>query len=267
MRRWATLWVASLMACALLSTNAEESKAYPAGIPDEDRRSGLAFQAAQTREMQADPVANPGLLWVLDGEAMWHEAPPGGGPACAQCHGDAAETMRGVATRYPAVDPESGELFNLEARINNCRQVHQGEPVFEYETDELLALTTYIGHQSRGMPVNVSIDGSARPFFDRGREFYYTRQGQLNLACSHCHENNWGRRLRGDRLSQGHSNGYPTYRLEWQTLGSLHRRFKACSSGVRAIMYGYGSPEYLSLELFLAWRARSLPGETPAVRR
>lgn len=238
-----------------------------AGIADADKRSGLEFQSPQTREMQADPTANPGLLWLFEGKTIWYEAPPGDAPACAQCHGDAAESMRGVATGYPKVDPRIGRLLNLEARINNCRQVYQGAPAFEYETDPLLAITTYVAHQSQGMPINVSIAGKARPFFELGRKFYYTRQGQLNLACNHCHENNWGKRLRGEQLSQGHSNGYPTYRLQWQALGSLHRRLKACSYSVRAIMYDYGSPEYLNLELFLAWRAKSLPIETPAVRR
>ena len=238
-----------------------------AGFADEDKRSGLQFQSPQTRAMQADPAANPGLLWVLEGDAIWHNAPRDDAPACAECHGDAAASMRGVASRYPEVDASTDRLLNLEARINNCRQVYQGSAAFEYETDALLAITTYVAHQSLGMPINVSIEGKARPFFQQGRKFFYTRQGQLNLACNHCHENNWGKRMRGDHLSQGHGNGYPTYRLQWQTLGSLHRRFKACSAGVRAIMYDYGSPEYLSLELFLAWRARSLPIETPAVRR
>ena len=230
-------------------------------------RSGVEFQSAQTRSLQNDAAANPGLLWVLEGETLWREPPPGGGEPCSGCHHDAAETMRGTATRYPVFDAGSGRLMNLEARVNNCRQVHQGEPAFEHETDPLLALTAYVAHQSRGMPIDVDVDGAARPFFDAGRRFYTSRQGQFNIACMHCHVDNWGKQLRGDRLSQGHSNGYPTYRLEWQTVGSLHRRFKACSSGVRAVMYDYGSPEYLNLELYLAWRARTLEVEAPAVRR
>ena len=31
--------------------------------------------------------------------------------------------------------------------------------------------------------------------------------------------------LRGDRISQGHPNAWPAYRLEWQTFGSLHPSF------------------------------------------
>ena len=117
------------------------------------------------------------------------------------------------------------------------------------------------------MPVSVAVDGPARPFFDEGREAFYRREGQLNLACKHCHEDNWGKMLRGDLLSQGQGNGYPIYRLEWQKLGSLDRRLRSCNIGVRAEPYPYGAPEYAALELYLAWRARGLPVETPAVRR
>jgi sulfur-oxidizing protein SoxA len=91
--------------------------------------------------------------------------------------------------------------------------------------------------------------------------------GQLNLACAHCHEKNWGRTLLAERLSQGHPNGYPIYRLEWQAVGSLERRLRSCLAGVRAEVLPYGAPEYADLALFLAWRAQGLPIETPGVRR
>jgi len=231
------------------------------------KRSGATYQAEQTRAMQADPMGNPGLLWVSQGEELWRAVPANGAPACAGCHRDAKASMRGVAARHPAIDGASGRLLNLEGRINACRERHQHVTALAWESDELLALTAYVARQSLGMPVTVSIDGPARPWFERGRDFYATRQGQLNLACRHCHQDNAGRHLRGDRLSQGHGNGYPAYRLEWQTMGSLHRRLKACSAGVRAVMFDYGSDEYLALELFLAWRATGLSVETPAVRR
>jgi sulfur-oxidizing protein SoxA len=35
---------------------------------------------------------------------------------------------------------------------------------------------------------------------------------------------------------------------------------------VRAEPYADGAAEYVELELYLAWRARGLPVETPAVR-
>jgi sulfur-oxidizing protein SoxA len=115
--------------------------------------------------------------------------------------------------------------------------------------------------------MSVAIDGPARPFFDRGRALYHQRQGQLDLACAQCHDQSWGKRLRVERISQGHATGFPIYRLEWQTLGSLHRRLRACFQGVRAEPYPSGAPELVALELYLGWRAQGLPIETPAVRR
>lgn len=107
----------------------------------------------------------------------------------------------------------------------------------------------------------------ARPFLEAGRRLYYEQQGQLDISCAQCHEQSWGKRLRVEMISQGHPNGFPAYRLEWQTMGSLHRRLRACFQGVRAEPPIAGSPELVALELFLAWRAEGLPIETPAVRR
>lgn len=258
---------ATLLGLLLVLSASEQSANPPAGIRPEDRRSGYSFQSRETQAMQDDDLANPGSLWVQEGEALWRRAAGPAGLSCASCHGDAAVSMKGVATRYPAFDAAAGRVLNLEQRINRCRADRQQAPPFAYESRELLALTAYVAHQSRGMPVQVAIDGPARPFFEARRDFYSTRLGQLNLACKHCHEENWGRELRGERLSQGYGNAYPIYRLEWQTLGSLERRLRSCNIGVRAEPYPYGAQEYVNLELFLAWRARGLPVETPGVRR
>jgi L-cysteine S-thiosulfotransferase len=152
-------------------------------------------------------------------------------------------------------------------QINHCRERRQNASPYTWESRELLGLTAYVAHQSRGMPMNVSIEGRAQTFFETGRAFFNERQGQLNLSCSQCHDENWGRRLRGDTISQGHPTGFPVYRLEWQSIGSLHRRLRACSLGVRAQVLDYGASEYLALELYLAWRATGLTIETPGLRR
>ncbi len=175
--------------------------------------------------------------------------------------------MRGAATRYPQVEPKSATLLNLEGRINRCRVEHQGAPALAYESPGLLSLTAYLALQSRGLPLAPTIDGPAAPYFETGRTFFMTRQGQLNVSCAQCHDDNVGHKLRGDPVSQGQPTGWPGYRLEWQSLGSLHRRLRACSLGVRAEILDYGSAEYLALELYLAWRTKNLPLEAPAVRR
>lgn len=217
--------------------------------------------------MQGDEARNPGMLWVETGGALWTAAPGGGnGKSCASCHGEATQSMKGVAAKYPQVHA-NGKLLNIEARINLCRSERQGAAPLAYESNELLGLTAYLTYQSRGMARSLSIDGPARPHFEMGKAFFETKQGQLDLACTQCHDDLTGRNLRGDKISQGQTSGWPAYRLEWQTMGSLHRRLRACSLGVRAEQLPAGSPEYTALELYLAWRGEGLAIESPGVRR
>lgn len=251
----APLVLALVSACA---------QAQPRALAQSALRSGIEFAGADVRAMQSDDLANPGFLWIDRGEKLWRDT--AAGQSCAACHGDAPKSMRGVAARYPAPDP-AGAVLDLEARINDCRVQRQKVAALPRESDDLLALTAYIVYQSRGMPQATSIDGAAHPAFERGREFYYKRHGQMNLSCAQCHEQNWGKRLYVETISQGHGNAFPAYKLEWQALGSLQRRIRACLYGIRAEMPAYGAPELTDVELFLAWRGQGLPLEAPGVRR
>ena len=237
-----------------------------AEIPPAERRSGYSFMAADTKAIQDDDTANPGMLWVLDGEALWRRKAGAAGKSCADCHGDAGTSMKGVAARYPAFDAARGRPIDLAQRINLCRADQQKATPLVFESKELLALSAYVGRQSRGMPIEVESNERNKPFLQAGRELFNLRQGQLNLSCAQCHDDNWGQKLAGAPIPQGHPNGYPLYRLEWQTLGSLQRRLRNCLVGMRAEPYTFGAPEYVDLELYLMWRARGLPMETPAVR-
>jgi sulfur-oxidizing protein SoxA len=231
-----------------------------------ERRSGFAEMSRESQAMQEDDAANPGMLWVLEGEALWTEPAGPDGRSCAGCHGDAGSSMRGVAARYPAFAAELGRPVDLEGRIALCRETRQDAPPLAQEGRELLALSAYVAHQSRGLPIAAGEDPRLEPFRARGEALFRRRQGQLNLSCANCHDDNPGRQLGGNAIPQGHPTGYPLYRLEWQGLGSLQRRLRNCMAGVRAEPYAYGSPEYVELELYLVHRARGMPLETPAVR-
>lgn len=221
-------------------------------IPLQERRSGYEFMSRGTRAMQDDEVTGPAVLWLLDGEALW------GKLGCAGCHGNASASMKGVAARYPAL--VDGRLVNLE------QQIRHKAPALAYESRELLALTAYVARQSRGMPTNVVVNENTKSYLEAGRAFFHRRQGQLNLACTQCHDDNWGKKLAGNTIPQAHPTGYPLYRLEWQTLGSLARRFRNCLTGMRAELYPHDAPEFVELELYLRWRARGMKLEAPAVR-
>jgi L-cysteine S-thiosulfotransferase len=239
---------------------------FAAEIAPQDRRSGYADMSPESKAMQDDDTANPGTLAVLDGEALWNRKEGTSGRSCADCHGDAAQSMTGVAARYPAFDAASGRPVNLEGRINRERTERQKAPPLRPESGDLLALSAYVARQSRGQPIAPPQDERLAPFAAAGRDFFNKRQGQLNLSCALCHDDNWGKRLAGNIVPQGHPTGYPLYRLEWQSLGSLQRRLRNCISGMRAETPEYGAPEYVNLELFLMQRARGMPMESPAVR-
>ena len=179
----------------------------PAGaaeIPQGERRSGSDFMAPDTKAMQTDDSANPGMLWVLDGEKLWNSKVGTAGKACADCHQDARASMKGVAARYPALDKTSGRPVDLEQRINLCRAQHQQATPLAHESRDLLALTALVARQSRGAPIESGTDPQLAPFIAKGRELFMQRQGQLNLACTNCHDDNWDRRLAGAAITQGH---------------------------------------------------------------
>ena len=235
-------------------------------IPLEQRRSGYEMMIRDTQKIQDDDSTNPGTLWVLDGEALWSAKTGSANRSCADCHHDAQRSMKAVAARYPAFDPARGKLLSLEQRINACRVDHQKASPLPYESKDLLALEAYVARQSRGMPIAPKIDAKTKPFLEAGKEAFHRRQGQLNLSCSQCHDDHWGKSLAGSVIPQAHPTGYPIYRLEWQNLGSLGRRLRNCAFGIRAQLPELGSDELVDLELYLMWRARGMKVEAPGVR-
>ena len=125
--------------CALMA-----SVAVAAEIPLAERKSGYDFMGRETRAMQDDDTTNPGMLWVLDGETLWSRKAGEANKSCADCHGDATTSMKGVAARYPAFSPARGRPINLEQRINMCRTDQQKAPPLAFESKDLLALAAYV---------------------------------------------------------------------------------------------------------------------------
>ena len=264
MRMRAVLWL-PLLVLPLLGV-ASVCTAQDRMLPLAAVRSGLEFSGRDVKALQADVQANPAQLWLAQGRTLWNKSAGAAQRACGGCHGDVAR-MRGVAASYPRLHAATGRLFNLEDQVRHCTSERQRAPVPAFESDELLALTAWITQASDGLPLRSSPDPALLPHRLAGAELYQRRQGQLNLACTQCHDRNWGRRFYTDVLSQGQPNGYPLYRLEWQTLGSLERRLRSCYVGIRAEPPPYGDLALRQLSLYLNWRAEGLAVEMPSVRK
>jgi sulfur-oxidizing protein SoxA len=228
------------------------------------RRSGYQDMGEALQKMQDDDTANPGMLFVQLGSQLWDKPAGAANKSCADCHAVAA--MKGVATRYPAIPKGADKPVDLEGRINLCRTANQQAEPFAAESRELLSLEAYVAYQSRGLPIAPPDDARLVPFSAEGAAIYRRRQGQLNLSCAICHDDNAGKKLAGVTIPQAHPTGYPIYRLEWQVLGSLKRRLRNCLVGIRAEAYTWDAPDYVALEVFLMDRSRGLPLEAPGVR-
>ncbi|MET3792242.1 sulfur oxidation c-type cytochrome SoxA [Aquamicrobium terrae] len=240
----------------------------PEGHPFDEVLSGWLFREAETRATQADSFENPGMLSVERGADVWETVDGTMGKSCASCHDDAAETMKGVGARFPKWDADSGKPINVELQIDKCRVENMGAEAYKFDDPDQVALTAYIKHQSLGTPVKLDLsEGEMQSWWEKGKQSYYTRTGQLNLACASCHEASMGKYIRADHLSQGQANGFPTYRFNTAGMVSLHNRFRGCVRDTRAEMPKAFSDELMALEVYVTWRGTGLSVETPAVRQ
>lgn len=272
-----TLWIAAAITgitgaafaqdSNVLNTEGEEiltEAAAPSHMENVDTiYSGWRFRSQETQALQTDDFDNPAMIFVDKGHDLWEKVDGTEGESCSSCH-ENVEDFAGLRTQLPRV--EDGKLVTMENLINECRTERMGAEEWEWSKGKMTAMTALIGLQSRGMPINVAIDGDAAPFWEKGKELYYTRVGQLDMACSNCHEDNFGTMIRADHLSQGQINGFPTYRLKNAKLNSIHGRFKGCMKNIRAAPFAEGGDEFKALQLYLASRGNGLAVETPSVR-
>jgi len=228
--------------------------------------SGWVFRSDETQTMQMDDFDNPGMIFVEEAMVAWNTPQGTEGKSCADCHGDAEDSMREVRAVYPKWNDDAGELRTLQMQINACRTEQMGADALKTDAGAMLSMEAYISAVGRGTIVNVAIDGPVQEIWEQGRDLYYERTGQLDLSCANCHEQNYGNLIRSDHLSQGQINGFPTYRLKNAKLNGVQSRFKGCVRDTMAETYSPGSPEFVALELYVASRGNGLSVEGPSVR-
>ncbi len=227
--------------------------------------SGWVFRSSETQALQMDDFENPGMIFVDDAIEAWNTVEGSAGESCASCHG-APEELAGVRAVYPKWNEDAGEVRTVAMQVNGCRTEQMGAEEWKYDGAEMLNMEALIASVSRGMTIDVATDGPAQSMWEKGRDIYYTRFGQLDLSCANCHEDNYGNNIRADHLSQGQINGFPTYRLKNAKLNGVQSRFRGCIRDTRAETYGVGVEEMIALELYVASRGNGLSVEGPSVR-
>lgn len=203
----------------------------------------------------------PYEIYIDNGETLWKENQT----QYTECF----PTGPGVKHLYPRWDKQLKLVVTLPYAVNLCREKHALAP-YDYMGEEINSLVAYMAYQSRDNIINITVPTeNALEAYIQGRKFYFTRRGQLNFACYHCHFDNAGKRLRTETLGPalGQTTGWPTYRNKWGALGPLHKRYIGCNKQVRAAPFPPQSEEYRNLEYFHTHMNNGLPINGPAVRR
>jgi len=236
------------------------------GHANAEPRSGYEFVKAETREMQDDDFANPGLHAVDVGEELFNQKYKSSGKSCASCHGEKGERLNTKSiAKYPVYSSKTKKIISLQQRISSCRSRFAGKSLAVNHPD-LLALETFVRNRAFAEVVNVKTDGAVADLLKKGETLYKTRFGLIDMSCYQCHVMYPGQMIRGQKISQGQANGFPAYRLGTGEITNLNQRITQCLNLMRAEPFPSDSDEIKLLELYLMSRSNGLKIETPAVR-
>ena len=255
--------------------------------PEEDRVAFVAFYNSRFPDIPFAEFANgiyaidsdargqwlaiedfsPYEFAIEQGEELWRATFPNG-KTLADCF---SRDLAQVRASYPRFDELSGEVVTLETAINDCRTANDVPPL-AFDEGEIVDITAFLAFEARGSTLAVRVPEDqplALRAYESGKRFYYTKRGQLNLACSDCHVPSVGQYVRADRLSAslGHPTHFPVYRSKVGAMVSLHQRFAGCVRDVRAKPFALQSTEFRNLEYFLSYMSNGLEANGPGARK
>lgn len=263
-------WICAFGLASPLVLTAQTSLQLQTNAPLTQQRSALsgnAFLSPDLLALQNDASRNPTQLWVDQGQEIWGSPEKKG--ACFECHNKPNE-LKNSAPQFPKWSVEKQHLINLEDQILSCAQ-RTGRPFKGLEDPNVMALSALLHQASQGQSLAVKptpgYEAQWQAALNEGAKEFTTRLGRMNLACTHCHDQNIGKQMRADIISPGHPTGFPIFKMSWQSMGSIDRRLRACYSGVQAEVPTPGSPVLRQLELFLKMRAQGMPMDGPSLRR
>lgn len=232
-------------------------KRFP-GVPLNEFQNGVyAINADARASWEAIEEFPPYEDEVMRGEELFN-TPFANGKGYADCFPNGG---MGIRQNYPMFDAASGEIKTLEGEINACREAN-GEKPLKWKKGDIAAISAYMASTSNGNELDIKVPSDERAIaaYERGKQHFYAKRGQLNMSCANCHKDNAGNRIRADTLSPalGHASHFPVYRLKWGGLGTMHRRYGGCNKQVRAKPFPAQSDEYKALEYFHTYMSNGI---------
>jgi sulfur-oxidizing protein SoxA len=241
------------------------TKMFPK-VPLDDFVNGpYSMDEGLRKQWKAIDEFPPYQFSIDKGEEMF-KTPFKNGKSYGDCFADKGI---GIRQNYPYFDTKKGEVVTLELALNRCRE-DNGEKPFDYNKEEMAALTAYMAYTSRGKKIEIKIpdDPRALAAYEKGKEYFYTRRGQLNFSCATCHVQNPGNHIRTEVLApaMGIVAALPIYRSNWGGMGTFSRRITSCNTQVLASSLKPQDELYRDVEYFLNYMSNGLPVSGPGAR-
>ena len=244
-----------------------------------------ADELEEYRKMLADPFANPGLLWVDQGEALWH-TPAGPKQATLEaCDlGLGPGVVDGAYVQLPRYFADAGRVMDAETRIAWCREELQGIPFVETAKtafskrggrSDMEALIAFVASRSEGLPLAAPLEHpEEQAIYALGEALFYRRSAPLDYSCNTCHGAE-GQRIRLQELphlttqagAASAMTTWPTYRISQETLRTMQHRMADCFWQMRMPDVAYGSDVHVALLSFLTRQADGGMMAAPSIKR
>ncbi|HSN39737.1 MAG TPA: sulfur oxidation c-type cytochrome SoxA [Burkholderiales bacterium] len=236
------------------------------------------------RQMLAED--NPGDLWVLRGEKLFHEKRGPKQVSLEKCDfGLGPGKLEGAFAQLPRYFADTDKVQDLESRLLTCMVGLQGfkrEDIVKNRfgnldrMSDMEALVSFIGSKSNGMKMNVPLSHQKeKEMFKAGEYIFYRRNGPLDFACATCHTED-GKRIRLQDLPNMTdprqmqavvATAWPAYRGTQSTVRTMQHRLYDCNWQMRLPDLGYVSDMSIALTTYLNYSGNGGVIQLPGVRR
>ena len=232
----------------------------------DDYKNGIyTFNKGAREQWEEIEEFPPYEIDIDKGEELWGKAFKNG-KSFSDCFGSDLSKIR---VKYPYHDEKKDTIVTLEGDINKCLK-DNGEKPFKWKKGNIAAVSAYVAKAGEGQRITTMPKSEkAIAWYNKGKNFFYAKRGQLNLSCADCHVYSASKWIRGDHLGPavGHTTHVPMHRSKWGELGTLHRRYGGCNKNIRAKPFKAQSDEYKALEYFESVMSSGLEINGPGARK
>ena len=241
------------------------SKKFPS-IAIEEYINGSYIFDEKAKEQLMELEEFPPYEFDIDQGKVLFETPFANGKFYSDCF---ENNGIGIKHKYPKWSESQNTVITLEYAINQCREDNAEKPL-KYGLGDIAKISAYMAYTSRDEIIDIEEPkGSSLEAYSNGKEYYFSKRGQLNMACANCHVATSNLKLRYETPGPvlGQVTNWPVYRSKWEKIGTIHHRFRECNSQVRAKPLDYQSETYRNLEYFLTYISNGLPINGPGIRK